>query len=199
MQAFHFLIQTARALAIQPVGDEQNDRPLPQHAARPLVVELVQRLADARAARPVLDLRRGFLQGDVDVAIAQGPRHVRQARAEGEAVDPVAVVGDRVHEMQEHPRVAGHRAGDVAQDDQRRRPAARFAPCAAPSALPAASRGAARRGSRCAGPGGPTGNGACGAPAPAGAGGRWRAGRRRSRPATSARSRASAGPRGPTR
>ena len=36
-------------------------------------------------------------------------------------VHAMAIVGDRVEEMQQHPRVAVHRAGDVAQDDQRRR------------------------------------------------------------------------------
>ncbi len=71
MQAFHFLSQAGRALAVEAVGDQQDDGALPQHAARPLVVELVQRLADARAARPVLDLRRRLLQGDVDVPVAQ--------------------------------------------------------------------------------------------------------------------------------
>ena len=44
-------------VALQPVGDQQHDRALPQHAPRPQPVELVQRLADARAARPVLDRR----------------------------------------------------------------------------------------------------------------------------------------------
>ena len=34
------------------------------------------------------------------------------------------VVGDRVHEMKQHPRIAVHRAGNVAQHAQRRRPAA---------------------------------------------------------------------------
>ena len=55
MQAFHFLIQTARALAIEPVGDEKNHRALPQHAARPLALDAPKRarnisLSGARAS-----------------------------------------------------------------------------------------------------------------------------------------------------
>ena len=49
-----------------------------------------------------------------------------------------AVVGDRVQEVQQHPRVAIHRAGDVAQHDERRRAPARARDTRAARAAPAA-------------------------------------------------------------
>ena len=60
-------------------------------------------------------LRPGFGQRYIHVPIAQRPGHVGEPGAEDEAIDPVAIFGHRMHEMQEHPRVARHRAGDVAQ------------------------------------------------------------------------------------
>ena len=52
--------------------------------------------------------------------MAQLPRDVGEARAEHEHRHAVAVVGDRVQEVQEHARVRVHRARDVAQHDERR-------------------------------------------------------------------------------
>jgi hypothetical protein len=77
-------------------------------------------LADPRAARPILDGTRHTLERDVDVAVAQVPRDVRQPRAERQHVHAMAVVGDRMEKVQQHPRIAVHRAGDVAQHAQRR-------------------------------------------------------------------------------
>src|SRR6185503_11221997 len=97
---------------------------LPEDPARPLVVEFVERLADACAAGPILYLSRGFCQRYIHILITQGACDIVEPRAESEAIDPVAIVGNRVHEMQEHAGVSRHRARDVAQDDERRRPVA---------------------------------------------------------------------------
>ena len=53
VQPVHLAGEVLDAVALQPVGDEEHDRPLPEHAARPLAVELAERRGDPRAARPV--------------------------------------------------------------------------------------------------------------------------------------------------
>ena len=54
--------QPVVGIALEPVGDQQHDRALREHAPRPLLVEGVQRGRDARAARPVGTLRRARRQ-----------------------------------------------------------------------------------------------------------------------------------------
>jgi hypothetical protein len=56
----------------------------------------------------------------VDVAVAKLAGNVGEARPEHEHRNAVAVVGDRVQEVQEHARVGVHRPRDVAQHDERR-------------------------------------------------------------------------------
>src|SRR5207245_2906430 len=81
-------------------------------------------VADAGAARPV-DHRLGdAVEREVDIAEAQIAGDVGQPRAKHESEDAVAVIGDRMHEMEEDAAVAAHRAGNVAEYDERRRPAA---------------------------------------------------------------------------
>ena len=82
---------------------------------------------------------RHLVERDVDVLVAQIARDVGEPRAEEEGVDAVAVVGHRVHEMQEDAAVAAHRAGNVAEDDQRRRPRAARA-CASSAIMPAGAQ-----------------------------------------------------------
>ena len=84
-------------------------------------LKLVQRLADAGAAGPVGHGVGDHLERHLRIAGAQLAGDVGQPRAEQEDVDAVAVVGHRVQEVQQDLRVAAHRAGDVAQHDQRRR------------------------------------------------------------------------------
>jgi len=128
VQALYLLGYTDSGVAIQAVGDQKHDGALAEDAPRPALVEVGETLADARAARPVLDRLCHLVEGDVDILVAQIARHVGEPRAEEESIDAVAVVRDGVHEMQENPAVAAHRAGDVAQHDERRRAAARAAP-----------------------------------------------------------------------
>ena len=73
-------------------------------ALRAHVVE--QALADTGAARPV---ERGIghpVKRHIDIAVLQMAGDIREARAEYEAIHPVAVIGDGVHEMQKHARIA---------------------------------------------------------------------------------------------
>ena len=80
---------------------------------------------DARAAVPVLHLLVGVLQRDVGVAKPQAARDVGQPRAEGQRVHLEVAPRQAVHVVQQQPRIAVHRAGDVEQHDERRHLGAR--------------------------------------------------------------------------
>jgi hypothetical protein len=56
------------------------------------------------------------------VAVAQRPGHVGQPGREQEHLAAVALDQKRVEKPQQHLRVAAHRARDLAQRDDRRRP-----------------------------------------------------------------------------
>src|SRR5574337_100395 len=57
-QPLHFRPQAMQAVAFEPIGEDEHDRALAEHAPRPVAVELRDRLADARASRPVGGKRR---------------------------------------------------------------------------------------------------------------------------------------------
>ena len=58
-------------VGVEAVADQQHDGILPEQPPRPVAVELGEALADARAARPVLDRAGDARERDVDVAMAQ--------------------------------------------------------------------------------------------------------------------------------
>src|SRR5580692_3851879 len=107
-------------VALEPVGDEQDDRSLGEHAARPQLVEGVQRRSDARAAGPIRHARRTGRQRIVGVALAQRARDVGQPRAEQERADALSCIGEVVQEMQKDAAILAHRAGDIEQRHDRR-------------------------------------------------------------------------------
>ena len=57
MQPIDLEGETVVRIALQPIGDQQHDRALGEHAPRPKLVESAQRGGDARAAGPVGDAR----------------------------------------------------------------------------------------------------------------------------------------------
>ena len=67
VEPFGFPGEKRGVVAVKPVGDQKHDGPLPQHPARPVAVEGVERLSDPGAAGPVLRLRPGGFQGGVHV------------------------------------------------------------------------------------------------------------------------------------
>src|SRR5205807_2614606 len=97
-------------------------------AARVAPVEGLDRLADARAARPVVDRRRHPVERGVDVMAAEQARDAGEPRGEDKGLDPRAGVFERVGKIQQQPRVALHRAADVAEKYQRPRPKSRAFP-----------------------------------------------------------------------
>ena len=101
-------------------GYNTSDRPLTEDPAAPFAVEFGQGWPDPGAARPVLDMLRDPVQGNVHIPRLQIAGDVGEPRAEQKGMDPVAVAGDGVEEMQEKARIAAHGAGNVAQHHQRR-------------------------------------------------------------------------------
>ena len=61
--------QRVVGVALEPVGDQEDDRALGQHAACPQLVEHMERGGDARAARPVGHARRAGGERVVGVAL----------------------------------------------------------------------------------------------------------------------------------
>src|SRR5215475_1597216 len=82
VQPVHLEGELVVRLALQPVRDQQHDRTLPQHAARPQLVEGVQRSGDAGAAGPILDRLRTARQRLVGILGTQRPCHIGKARTE---------------------------------------------------------------------------------------------------------------------
>ena len=152
--------------AVPAVGEHDDRRAAPDPAAVHRV-ERVQRLADAGAARPVLDDRAEPRERALGVARAQLGRHARQAGSEDEGLDAAAGGDERVHVAQQALRVRAHRARHVADDDESARALARRRASAGAAARPrsASSRGScgARRRWRAAGDAGAAaGSGAAG-------------------------------------
>ena len=74
------------------------------------------------AARPILRLGPGGGQRRIDIALAQVPGDIGQAGAKGKGMNPrpalPLAVGNSMDELQHHPRILRHGAGDVADHDQ---------------------------------------------------------------------------------
>src|SRR6516164_13709 len=124
MQPIHLAADAGAPFAIQSISDEERDGTLAQDAAGPVAIEVGEALADARAARPILNRACDAIERDVDILLPQVSRDVGEPCAEEEGIDAIAVVGDGVHEMKEEPAVATHGAGYIAEHDERRRAAA---------------------------------------------------------------------------
>src|SRR6516225_4079209 len=111
--------EAGAGVAVEPVGDQQHDGTLAQEPPRPQAIEIGECMPYAGPAGPVRHYLGDPLERQVDVAVPQVTRDVGQPCAEDKGIDPVAVVCDRMHEMQKDAAVPAHRAGDVAQDDER--------------------------------------------------------------------------------
>ena len=127
VQTVHLLRQHLWVPPVPTVANDQDDRPLPANAPRPVEIERAHRLADSRASCPIIDCAGSLLQRQVDVSPPQVARNSSQPRAEDECLHPVQRVGDREKELQQDAAVAVHRAADVGQGDDR-------APCGFPLA-----------------------------------------------------------------
>ena len=122
MQPVDLERQRVVGVALEPVGDQQHDRALGEHAARPQLVEGVQRRRDPRAARPVGHARRAGGKRIVRIALAQRARDVGQPGAEQETCcTRFRASVSACRKCRNSRRVLAHRAGNVEQRDDRRR------------------------------------------------------------------------------
>ena len=100
-----------RIAPVPAVRHDDDDAARPERPARPAQVELAERLADPRPARPVADGVGDAGEGAIPVAVAQQPRHPGELRPEHERL---GLDGgrrrERLDEPQEQPRMALHRA-----------------------------------------------------------------------------------------
>ena len=119
VQPVHLRTEILAFVALEPVGEEEHDRTLAEHAARPFAVELVQRRGDAGAAGPVRHRIRAGGERLVGVLPAELAGDVAEARAEQEGVHAPALP-EHMDEVEEHARVLAHRAGNVAERHDRR-------------------------------------------------------------------------------
>ena len=109
-----------RVAAVPAVGHDDHDAARAQRPARPLLVERPEALADPRPAGPVVDGVGDPGERPVAVLVAQQPRDPRQPRPEHERLGAhLRRRRERLDEAQQQPRVALHRARDVAQHDER--------------------------------------------------------------------------------
>src|SRR5439155_197025 len=101
---------------VPAVGQNDHDRP-PVDELWPVPVELGERLADLRPARPVADL--GEPTEDLPVgAPAQVVADARETRREREGLDPAEDVLEREEKLEQEPAVEVHRPRDVAEQDE---------------------------------------------------------------------------------
>ena len=121
LQSSHLFAQHMRITTIPAIGDEEHDRRLMQHAPRPSLMELPQCRTDARATGPVghhvgygIDCFLKPPQPDL-------PCHTREPGGEEKHLEAPATMCEAMREVQQHARVALHRAADIAQEHERPR------------------------------------------------------------------------------
>src|SRR5690606_27801788 len=123
VQPLHLGAEAFAGRTIEPVRDQQHNRPLTENAAGPEFVELANGRPNARPARPVLDpLTHRFKRG-IDIAVAHKAGDIGEASAENKSMYPVPIIGEGVNEMQQHPAVLRHRTRNITEHDKRRRAA----------------------------------------------------------------------------
>src|SRR6202008_2107881 len=92
-----------------------------KHTAGPSLMELPQRRTDPRAARPVRHDIRHCINGLLKAAKTDLPRHTRQCGCEEQHLESPTPMCEAGREVQQHARVAFHRAADVTEEHKRTR------------------------------------------------------------------------------
>ena len=138
MQPVHLEGERVVGIALEPVGDQQHDRALAEHAPRPVLVEVMQRRGDAGAARPVEHAGRAGGERLVRIALACSARVTLVSRVPNRNVcTRLRASVTRMEEMQEQPRCTG--------SSSRRYPAAPRSAAAWSSARDISGRSTRRR------------------------------------------------------
>ena len=107
------MVQRLGRIAVQPVSDQEHNRPLPHHPPRPIAIEVMQTGTDARATLPILRLFSGSGKGRVHIPRRQLPGDIGQSRTKGKGMHlcparPL-VIGDSMEKMQNHSAILTHR------------------------------------------------------------------------------------------
>ena len=111
-----------RVAPVPAVRHDDDDPRRPQRPPRPGLVERPERLPDPGPAGPVVDRIGHPRERPIPVAVAQQPGHPGEPGPEHERLRPdLRGRRQRLDEPQQKARVALHRPGDVAQDDERSR------------------------------------------------------------------------------
>src|SRR5450759_3059963 len=115
-----------RVASVPSVAHDDHDRAMSEHAARPMAIEIRQRVADAGASAEIVDALAHRVERTVQVAIAKQPRDPSEPCREHERFEVLAA-RDRVGEDHQQARVALHRTAHVADQNQRPSPHPRAA------------------------------------------------------------------------
>src|SRR5581483_4337825 len=107
-----------RIAAVPAVTDDHDHGTVSKDPARPVPVEVSQRVTDPGTAAEVVHALADRVERSVQVAVAKQARDPGQPRRENERLE-VLPARDRVGEDHEQARVALHRAAHVAKQDQR--------------------------------------------------------------------------------
>src|SRR5258706_1747693 len=111
LQAIHFKRKQIYIAAIPAVADDKHDRAASQDAASPVKVKGLQRVTDARAARPIVDEQAHVFQSQVQVTDLKRTCDPREACAEDESFHRLAERGFHpINKMEQQSRIAFHRA-----------------------------------------------------------------------------------------
>src|SRR5579875_331595 len=103
LQAIHLNLQHAGIAAIPTIADDQHDSSASQHTFSPLMVKVVQSVADARATGPVLHRFGNITHRLIDIAPLELARDTREARAKDESLDVHQAIGNGMNEVQQQP------------------------------------------------------------------------------------------------
>ena len=108
--------------SIPAIGYDDHDATRSERATCPCLVEGPEALADPRPTRPVVDRFADLRQRPIAILVAEQPRDAGEPRPEHERLGADGARGrERLDEPQQQPRVALHRARDVADHDERAR------------------------------------------------------------------------------
>src|SRR5215213_7871737 len=118
LQAGHLTAEQFGVSPVPAITDDHHCGTGAEDAARPLIVEGLDRLADARAAGPVLDRADYVRQRGIDVPLAQLTGDPRQPSTKDEHLRVFQSLPQGVDEAQQQAGIAVHGAGDVADDDE---------------------------------------------------------------------------------
>src|SRR3972149_3681821 len=119
LQARHLTFKKFNIAPVPAVTNDQHDCAASQHASPPVKVEHLKRLADARAARPIVDEIAHVFQSQVQVTDLKRTRDPGESCAEDKSLHRLTQRGlHSINKVKQETRVAFHRTADIRDDNQ---------------------------------------------------------------------------------